>query len=216
MQAPGSCNVGAAIVTTVHGRFKRKGEILGNGDFASVEFVPGGLPIQTVPHDPAQKKAKKPKCKQSKTPEEHRAVEEQLRKVAPPGSIGNIAPELDENGQETEGIVFDVFDPDGLQKALNDAGFVVHTILWGKHTGGNMGNIFQVSDNRSPTSGNGNLGPDSNSNGNIRSLQVDIGKQRGAADGENGIAMGRADLDCSNPAQDVISAIKHFKHLLGF
>jgi RHS repeat-associated protein len=160
---------------------------------------------------PKDDKPKKEKCKQSKTDAERKAVAEQLGKVATTGSIGNIRNALDKNGNATEGILFDVYDSDGLKKALKDFGFKTNTIFNKDHTSQVGGNITNTSDNRSDTVGAGNLGSDSNSNGNIRSLQVVIGPTVTNAD-RTKTATGYADLDCSNPSQDVVSA---FKHLFG-
>ncbi|MGH9949777.1 MAG: hypothetical protein ACRD6X_21625, partial [Pyrinomonadaceae bacterium] len=151
----------------------------------------------------------KPKCKQEKTPEERRAVAEQLGKVATSGLIGNIRDAFDKNGSATEGILFDIYDSNGLKAALKNAGFKTNTIFNTDHRRQVGGTIFNTSDNRSDTTGAGNLGPDTNSNGIARSLQVVIGPNNKIDNQGNKFATGYSDLDCSNPAQDVVSVFKH-------
>jgi RHS repeat-associated protein len=164
----------------------------------------GGGGTQSQP----QPEKKKKKCKQQKTDAERKAVAEQLGKVAPPGVITNIRDATDANGNKTEGILFDINDPAALKQALKDAGFKTNTIFNADHTTQVGGSIRNTSDNRSDTVGSGNLGPDSNSNGIIRSLQVVIGPT--ITVGGKKITIGYSDLDCENPAQDVVSGVKHF------
>lgn len=112
--------------------------------------------------------------------------------------------------QPSEGVLFDIYDRAGLLQALATAGFNVNTPFGGAHVWQVGGNIFTISDNRSPTVGNGNLGSDSNSNGNVRSLQVVAAKTN-----KRGETTGYADLDCDNPAQDVVGFARHSAPIVG-
>ena len=71
-------------------------------------------------------------------------------------------------------------------------------------------------DIRSRAKGTNTLGPDSNSNGIVRSLQIVVGKRLESGKPlDNPFldrqieTLGYADLDCENPAEDLPSLLKH-------
>lgn len=97
-----------------------------------------------------------------------------------------------------EGIIFNIGNRQAFVNTLNaDSRFRHGTPFGGEHTGQVGGNIGNTLDYRSFTTADG-LGIDSH--GFRRSLQVDVGPKR-----RGGGAGGYADLDCDNPAQDVVS-----------
>ena len=165
----------------------------------------GGTPPQTQPQKP-----KKPKCKQSKTQQERDAAQASVEAIAPPGSVGNFRNATDSHGNPTEGTLFDIFNVPAIRAAMKGH-FNMDTIFNWDHTGQVGGNIFNTSDNRSIVSGQGNLGPDLNSNGIVRSLQLVIGP----FDPNRGLAIGYADHDCDNPAEDLVSMAKHAGPIIG-
>jgi RHS repeat-associated protein len=150
-------------------------------------------------------KPKKKRCKQDKKGGDRKDIEAKLKAAGVWHFIDNI---------ETlrEGIVFDIADREGFLRAVNsNPAFANNTIFRGQHVA-DVGatSRFQVSDHRSYTTGVNTLGPDSTVY--VRSLQIAVGPGalNPAIDNPNNqTTRGWADLDCSNPAQDLVSLIKH-------
>ena len=160
-----------------------------------------------------QSKDKK-KCKQAGSDpkdstfgNDRSAIEEKLEKAGLMGFISNIR-------TTREGVTFDINDREGFLNALNANDNFRHNTPFGAAHARDVGaNILTVKDFRSFTSGSNTLGPDSVS-GLTRSLQIDVGNQRTDRFG-NRVTRGYADLDCDNPAQDVVSFFKHLGKVLG-
>jgi RHS repeat-associated protein len=153
----------------------------------------GGGPGKTVPNP--QGKAK-PKCKQDPNGGDIPEIRSYLTLAA---LMGLIDPNSMERSKE--GITFRFNDRAAAMSFLNNSPSFRGPNIWpinSQHTG-QVGGSAQ--DFRSYTVGGEALGS--------KSLQVDVGPKGSAP---NGGAKGYADLDCSNPAQDVVS---FFKHLFG-
>ena len=93
--------------------------------------------------------------------------------------------------------------------------FAVDTLLGSLHGKDVGARWYQVRDFRSYTTRTNTLGTDVGgaNDGIRRSLQIDVGTgvdYPQPNDRSNQSATGYADLDCANPAQDVLSAIRHF------
>jgi hypothetical protein len=101
-----------------------------------------------------------------------------------------------------EGITFDISKRQAFLAILNaDPRFRRETPFGSEHASQVGATNRSVRDYRSLTTSDG-LGADST--GFRRSLQVDIGDPN-----PGGGAWGYADLDCDNPAQDVLSGLRH-------
>ena len=159
------------------------------------------------------------KCKQGMGPKEMAAIRGQLKKSC-------VSDYIDSSTitQEGEGIRFKITDQNAFLATLRkDKRFIYDTGYGGlhaKHVGAGhwikrfwnwirgKSNV-KVVDIRSRAKGSNTLGPDSSSNGIVRSLQVVVGK-RERIKGESIIpTLGYADLDCENPAEDFPSLLKH-------
>ena len=121
------------------------------------------------------------------------------------------------HGGKREGVEFTITNRAGFLAAIRaNRAFASDTIFGGLHAGQVGANFFTVLDFRSYTSGSFTLGADTVGN-NIditRSLEIDVGPNESSTSDRDAppTARGYADLDCSNPAQDIIS---FFKHLFG-
>ena len=119
-------------------------------------------------------------------------------------SISNIQSAAPKN---PEGITFEISNRQAFVAVLDaNPNFRHGTPFSGEHTGQVGGNIGNTLDYRSFTTARDTLGIDSH--GFRRSLQVDVGPT-GTIPGNSQGALGYADLDCDNPAQDVKSAVRH-------
>jgi RHS repeat-associated protein len=152
----------------------------------------------------ADDKPKKKKCKQSKTGGDVQDIKDKLEKAGLSPFVSNIQ-------RSAEGVTFQITDRAGFIATLNANNNFRHDTPFGSAHASTVGaNVATVRDFRSFTSGSDTLGTDST--GFTRSLQIDVGKEKG----ESNSALGYADLDCDNPAQDVVSFFGHgFKVLFG-
>jgi RHS repeat-associated protein len=150
------------------------------------------------PQEPQPKREKK-KCRQDKNGGDTQDIMDKLGTAGVSNQISNIRSAGPKN---PEGILFDIKDQASFVQTINKSGrFVQDPAI--DHAGQVGGNIFSAQDFRSYTDKDG-LGPDST--GNTRSLQITVGP---ASKQPGGGARGYADLDCSNPAQDLVSFGKH-------
>jgi RHS repeat-associated protein len=156
----------------------------------------GGQP--PAPTKPAQQQPKSD-CKQDKTGGDRGDIEDLLGRAGLSDSISSIQSAGPKN---PEGITFDISNRQAFLAILDaDPRFRHGTPFGGEHRGQVSGNIFNTLDYRSFTTSDG-LGIDSH--GFSRSLQVDVGPVL-----PGGRVFGYADLDCDNPAQDVVSGARH-------
>ena len=163
---------------------------------------PSGL----CPQNPAtpQQQQPKPGCTQDKTGGDRGDIEDLLGRAGLSDDISNIQKAGPKN---PEGITFQIGNRQAFVNTLNaDPRFRHGTPFGGEHTGQVGGNIGNTLDYRSFTTARDTLGIDSH--GFRRSLQVDVGPT-GTIPGNSQGALGYADLDCDNPAQDVNSAFRH-------
>ena len=146
----------------------------------------------------------KKKCKQDENGGDKNDIEAKLNESGLAGFISNVE-------TRREGVTFTINDRAGFLAALNSNTNFRHNTPFGALHAGDVGaNIFTVSDFRSFTSGSNTLGADST--GVTRSLQVNVGPNRTQTNPDGSVrqvALGYADLDCDNPAQDVVSFIRH-------
>ncbi len=147
---------------------------------------------------------RKSKCKQDKSGGDLNDILELLRRAGLLDRTSNITTAGPEN---PEGIIFEIDDQQAFVAILDaDPRFRRRTPFGGEHARQVGASRRSVLDYRSFTTSDG-LGTDST--GLRRSLQVDVGRA-GSADPNNPrSALGYADLDCDNPAQDVVGALKH-------
>jgi RHS repeat-associated protein len=161
----------------------------------------GGGPI--IPQQPPKKDEKK-KCKQDKTGGDRADIQDLLGRAGVGDSISNVRSAGPKN---PEGIIFEISNRQSFVNTLNaNPNFRHNTPFGGEHTAQVGGNLRNTGDYRSFTSKKDSLGTDST--GQRRSLQVDVGPA-GTVPGNPQAALGYADLDCDNPAQDLASGVKH-------
>jgi len=138
-------------------------------------------------------------CKQDKTGGDQDDILDLLGRAGLSGQISNVSSAGPKN---PEGIIFEISNRQAFVAILDaDSRFRRRTPFGGEHATQVGANRFSVLDYRSFTTPDG-LGRDST--GHRRSLQVDVGPRNRA-----GGALGYADLDCDNPAQDVVSGARH-------
>jgi RHS repeat-associated protein len=167
-------------------------------DFGGFRTAPeprgGGGPRR--PQRPANQPQPK-KCKQDKDGAKNAPeITDYLDRAGLTGQIdpNSISP-------SREGITFTFTNREAAVSALDaNTHFRHRTPFNNQHLGQVNGNSRNVLDYRSFTDSKDGLGP--------KSLQVDVGPA-GSAGANNPGALGYADLDCDNPAQDVVSAVKH-------
>ena len=110
-------------------------------------------------------------------------------------SISNIQSAAPKN---PEGITFEIENRQAFVSSLDaNPNFRHRTPFGGEHTSQVGATLKNILDYRSFTTERDSLGIDSH--GFRRSLQVDVGPANPA-----GGALGYADLDCANPAQDLV------------
>ena len=160
-------------------------------------------------------------CKQGMGPKEMAAIRGQLKKSCVSDYINSKT-----ITQANEGIRFEITDRDALLATLRrDKRFIYNTGYGLLHAGDVGLNPFaeffkgiigksDLVDSRSRAEGAHTLGPDSNSNGIVRSLQIVVGKGMGET-GQAQIAFGYADLDCENPAESAKSWAIHTGKAIG-
>jgi len=143
-------------------------------------------------------KQKKSKCKQNKDGSDIPDIKAKLGEAGVTGEISNIRRALPNS---PEGILFDITNRETFVGIVKSSKKFTHDVPVDhlKQVGGNARNTDGF---RSYTDKDG-LGMDST--GFTRSLQIAVGPSNRTT----GIATGYADLDCSNPDQDLVSAIKH-------
>lgn len=156
-----------------------------------------------VPQNPAptpQQQQKSP-CKQDKNGGDIPDIKAKLGEAGVSGNISNIRRGLPNS---PEGILFDINNRQAFVGTITSSGHFAQDIPF-DHLKQVGGNAFNTNGFRSFTDKDG-LSPDST--GRRRSLQIAVGPKNPLTGG----ATGYADLDCSNPAQDLVSL---FKHLFG-
>jgi RHS repeat-associated protein len=168
-------------------------------------FQPKEPPIPNDPGTPpTTQSAPKPDCKQDKTGGDRGDVEDLLGRAGLSGAISNIQSAGPKN---PEGIAFEISNRAAFLAILDaDTRFRHRTPFGGEHAGQVGATKLSVLDYRSFTTARDTLGIDSH--GFRRSLQVDVGPA-GTVPGNREGARGYADLDCDNPAQDVVSGGLH-------
>ena len=145
---------------------------------------------------------KKRKCEQDKTGGDRADIELLLFRSGLTGLIENIRPST----INPEGIVYDITGRQAFLDTLKrNKAFKYDTPYNTEHTKDVGGSAIDI---RSVTGQKG-LGEDTH--GVDRSLQVVVGP----IDPASGGATGYADLDCDNPAQNPIKALKHGLPILG-
>jgi RHS repeat-associated protein len=145
---------------------------------------------------------KKPKCTQDKSGRDRADIELLLLRAGLTDLIEEIRPST----INPEGLVFDITNRQAFLDALmRNKAFKYDTPYNTEHTKDVNGSAV---DSRSVTGEKG-LGKDTQ--GVDRSLQVAVGP----VDPTSGGAIGYADLDCDNPAQGPIKALKHGLPILG-
>ena len=157
------------------------------------------------------------KCKQGIGPEEIAAIRGQLKKSCVENYIDSST-----ITQANEGIRFEITDRDALLATLRrDKRFIYNTGYGLLHAGDVGLNPFaeffkgivgksDLVDSRSRAEGAHTLGPDSNSNGIVRSLQIVVGEGKPRQP-----VLGYADLDCENPAESAKSWVIHTGKAIG-
>ena len=155
-------------------------------------------PQNPTPQQPQQPQQPKPDCKQDKTGGDRGDIEDLLGRAGLPG-ISNIR----SAAGNPEGILFDISDRNAFVATLDANKSFRHRTPFGEEHASQVGaSLTTVLDYRSFTTARDSLGIDSH--GFRRSLQVDVGDPN-----PSGGAVGYADLDCANPAQDVVGAVRH-------
>lgn len=150
--------------------------------------------------DPSGLCPEKKKCRQDKTGGDRGDVEDLLGRA---GLLNQISEIRSAGPKNPEGIILIIGNRQAFVDALNaDPRFRHRTLFGAEHASQVGASVTSVLDYRSFTTVRDTLGIDSH--GFRRSLQVDVGDEiRGGA------ALGYADLDCDNPAQDVVGGLKH-------
>ncbi len=156
----------------------------------------GGGPGPQAQQPPRKNK----KCKQGKHGEDRNDVESKLKSAPGSEHISNVR-QAGANSKSPEGLIFNIDNHDQYVAALRNSGLFAEDLAI-NHRGLVGGSVFTAKDFRSYTTGTNTLGPDST--GFTRSLQVTVGKRQ-----QLGGATGYADLDCVNPAQDLVSLAQH-------
>jgi RHS repeat-associated protein len=178
------------------GRFLTRDPLGFAGGINSYAYV-GNSPV--LHRDPSGLCPPEKKCKQEKTGGDMDDIKEMLRRA---GLLDQISIIGSAGQKNPEGIIFKIGNRQAFVDTLNaDARFRHGTPFGGEHTGQVGGSILNTLDYRSFTTPDG-LGIDGH--GFRRSLQVDVGPPL-----PGGRGFGYADLDCDNPAQDVISGARH-------
>lgn len=144
---------------------------------------------------------KKPKCKQDKTGVDGADIVLLLRRAGLKDLIDNIRPST----VNPEGITFNIIDRQAFLDVLKKNSAFKYDTPYNTEHYKDVGK--PAIDNRSVTGDKG-LGEDTH--GVDRSLQVVVGPGNKA-----GGATGYADLDCDNPAQGPVKALKHGLPILG-
>jgi RHS repeat-associated protein len=181
------------------GRFLTRDPIGFAGGINSYAYV-GNSPV--LYGDPSGLCPPEKKCKQDKTGGDRGDIEELLKRAGLLSSISNIR---SAGPRSPEGVLFDVNNTQGMIAIIRSGGHFTQDIPT-EHLGQVGGNLRNSYGFRSYTDSKDGLGVDST--GFIRSLQIAVGPaDRDPRNAQR--ATGYANLDCDNPDQDVISALKH-------
>ena len=158
------------------------------------EFAGGGG--EPVDKQHATPKQKKPKCKQDPNGGDIPEIKDYMARAGLTGLIDPLSIQ-----RSREGITFTFINRADTLTFLNNSPSFRGPNIWplnSQHTGQVSGS---AQDFRSYTIGTEALGP--------KSLQVEVGPNARTPGGGQNLATGYADLDRSNPAQDVVSLFKH-------
>ncbi|MGE3465419.1 MAG: hypothetical protein AB7J13_00680 [Pyrinomonadaceae bacterium] len=157
------------------------------------------------------------KCVQGVYGTDQLAIEEKLKAAGlwdfiDPNSVRIST--TNSRSDKREGIQYTIIDRQGFLNAVDaNPAFTGPTIFGAEHTSQVGATLLSVQDFRSFTTGRDTLGSDpfARNRGIVRSLQVVVGDVTGInqTDPTKQTAEGYSDLDCSNPAQDIWSMIKH-------
>lgn len=165
----------------------------------------GPGPGTQPPQKPTATQQPKSDCKQDKTGGDRDDIEDLLGRAGLSGQISNIRSAGPKN---PEGIIFEISNRQAFLAILDaDPRFRGPTPLGGEHAAQVGAGKLSVLDYRSYTTARDTLGIDSH--GFRRSLQVDVGPGGTVDPIDSNRARGYADLDCDNPAQDVVGGVKH-------